>query len=287
MSSQPGSVGTRCAAKAACRAARRATAGTGMRRVPSAAGDAGGVEQRLGGEVERAGRPAVEHPHEGVGDVVGVDERHRQVGSGSGSRRASAPGQQPGGAEEQRAEEVAADLAAGLRLEDQRGPRDDGAVVPGCRATCRTTRSASDLSRLYWALGMPVVGQSSVTRLADGARRRRRRSRTCARTVRRRRRSQRGRPGGSPPRSPAQVVRAAAGLQRPGQVDDGVHAVHEPVTGVLARGVAEVGEVPPDRRVRRDVRRRSGGPGRAPPRRRTPGRSAVGAARCRRCRWRR
>jgi hypothetical protein len=29
--------------------------------------------------------------------------------------------------------------------------------------TCRTSRSVSDLSRLYWDDGMPVTGQSSPT----------------------------------------------------------------------------------------------------------------------------
>src|SRR3712207_7623599 len=36
-----------------------------------------GVQQGLRRQVERAGGAAVQHPLEGVGDVVGVDERHR------------------------------------------------------------------------------------------------------------------------------------------------------------------------------------------------------------------
>jgi hypothetical protein len=54
---------------------------------------------------------------------------------------------------------------------------------------------------------------------------------------------------------PAEVVRSAAGLQRPGQVDHGVDAVEEAGEHLLARRLAEIGQVPPDAGVRLDVRR--------------------------------
>ena len=100
MSSHPGSVGTRCAANAACSAARSGERGHRHAHRAQRAGEGVGVQQRLGGEVERAGCAPVEHPLDGVGDVVGVDERHRQGGQGQRQQPGHRTGEQPGGAEQ-------------------------------------------------------------------------------------------------------------------------------------------------------------------------------------------
>ena len=57
-----------------------------------------GGDGRLGGEVERARRPGVEHPGHGVGDVVGVHHRDtspESMGS-TGTCRSSAAGTRAG-----------------------------------------------------------------------------------------------------------------------------------------------------------------------------------------------
>ena len=79
-------------------------------------------------------------------------------------------------------------------------------------------------------------------------------------------------PAGALDVHPAQQFGLPAGLQRPGQVDDGVDAVQEPGEHRRSlRGVAEVGQVPPHAGVRSDRPAAAAGPARGPRPRRAGG----------------
>ena len=240
MSSQPGSVGTRCAANAACSAVR---SGEGRHRHPpgaQGAGDAVGVQQRLGGEVERAGRAPVQDPDERVGDVVGVHERDRQ--------RRQRQRQQPGHRRRAAGGRRRTAAARGSSGRSRCRRRAAGPGWAGRRSAsgrrCRPSDLADDalglglvaaVLRARDAGGRPVLGDL----LAHRARARRRRARTC------------GRRGATPAAAAARTTRrvpstltrrsssgSPSRLQRPGQVHDGVDAVEELGERLLARRLA-------------------------------------------------
>ena len=208
-------------------------------------------------------------------------------GSGSGSRRATAPGRRG------RRRTAAARGSSGR---SRCRPRAAGPGSAGRRSSVVAGRRAEHLAHDVLGLGLvaavlrgrdagdrPVLGDP----LADG---------------RRRVGAERGHvhdvadPGGvrraRHPAGALDVDRRSRSGRRPGcsahaRCTTASTPSRNPASAVLARGLARGrrGATAPRRTARRPAA--AGGPARAPRRRRTPGRSAAGAVRCRRCRSRR
>ena len=239
MSSQPGSVGTRWAANAA------AAPSAGRRRGPAAArcpGRARCPSASSSGSAARLNGPGARRSRIRTSASATSSACTKPTGQGRQRQRQpprDRPREPAGGAEQQRAEEVAADLAAGVGLQDQRRP-DDGQRHAGAPSE-RLAHHVLGRGLVPAVLRGRDAGDRPVLGDDAGRRRpaRRRRARTCGRR--------------GPPRPPSaaagdppgavdvhrpQPLRVPAGLQRPCQMHDGVDAVEELGQGLLALGRA-------------------------------------------------
>ena len=239
---------------AAWTAVRTARAGTGTRTVPRARARA---SASISGSAARLNGPGTRRSS--IRTTASATSSAWTNDAATWGAAAAAVGpparQEAGGAVDQRPEEVATDLAAGVRLQHQ-GRTDDADRHVGCPTVTSPDHPlglglVAAVLRAGDAGRRPVLGDALADR-AGGVGADRRHVHDVAHP---------GDPGGAHDPAgaldvdPAQVLRLPAGLQRPGQVHDRVHAVHELRQRRLAARAAEVGQVPPHAGVRRDVGR--------------------------------